>query len=67
MSKYERKIILLTDDEISYILTGLRLLSMKCIKDNDGDLSLCVDNLSTKIDNCYEMGVISNEKIKYGE
>lgn len=62
---YERRIHLLSDEEISLILTGLRLLSSKCISDNDKDMMLISDNLYKKIDNSYEIGVISNEKNEY--
>lgn len=62
---YERRIHLLSDEEISLILTGLRLLSSKCISDNDKDMMLISDNLYKKIDNSYELGVISNEKNEY--
>lgn len=59
---YERRIHLLSDEEISMILTGLRMLSSKCIADNDKDTALISDNLYVKIDECYEMGVINDEK-----
>lgn len=65
MKMYERRIHLLSDEEISLILTGLRLLSSKCISDNDKDMMLISDNLYKKIDNSYEIGVISNEKNEY--
>lgn len=65
MKMYERRIHLLSDEEISLILTGLRLLSSKCISDNDKDMMLISDNLYKKIDNSYELGVISNEKNEY--
>lgn len=57
-----RRIYLLTDDEISMILTGLRLLNSKCLTDNDLDTLSLSDNLYNKIDNCFELGVILNEK-----
>lgn len=65
MKMYERRIHLLSDEEIGLILTGLRLLSSKCISDNDKDMMLMSDNLYEKIDNSYELGVINNEKNEY--
>lgn len=62
---YERKITLLNDDEIGYILSGLHLLIQKCVSDNDCDTVKIIDKLYNKIDLSYEMGVIDNEKIKY--
>lgn len=58
----ERRIYLLPDEQISLILTGLRLLSSKCIDDNDMDMMAMSDNLYDKIDKSFEMGVIMNEK-----
>ena len=58
----ERRIYLLSDEHISLILTGLRLLSSKCIEDNDIDMMSMSDNLYDKIDKSFEMGVIMNEK-----
>ena len=61
----ERKIDLLDDDEIGYILSGLHLLTQKCVSDNDKDTIAIIDKLYNKINLSYEMGVINNEKIKY--
>ena len=61
----ERKIDLLSDDEIGYILSGLHLLIQKCVSDNDNDTIVIIDKLYNKINLSYEMGVINNEKIKY--
>ncbi len=58
----ERRIYLLTDEEISYILTGLRLLSSKYIKEETKELSEEVDMLFNRIEESYEVGVIKNEK-----
>lgn len=58
----ERRIYLLSDEQISLILTGLRLLSSKCIEDNDMDMMSISDSLYDKIDKSYELGVIMNEK-----
>lgn len=58
----ERRIYLLSDEEISLILTGLRLLSSKCINDNDMDMMAMSDSVYGKIDKSYELGVIMNEK-----
>lgn len=62
MKMYERVIHLLSDEEISMILTGLRLLSSKSIADNDKDMMLISDKLYERIDESYEVGVILNEK-----
>lgn len=62
----ERRIHILTDEEISYILTGLRLLSNKYVTEDNTDGSIETDRLYNKIDDCFELGVINNEKIKYG-
>lgn len=61
----ERKIELLNDDDIGYILSGLHLLIQKCVSDNDKNTIDIIDKLYNKIDLSYEMGVISNEKIEY--
>lgn len=59
----ERKIHILTDEEISFVLTGLRLLSNKYISEDNTDSMLETDRLYNKIDECHELGVINIEKI----
>ena len=58
----ERRIHILTDEEISYILTGLRLLSTKYMSEDSTDTVIETDRLYNKIDECYELGVINIEK-----
>lgn len=58
----ERRIYLLSDEEISNILSGLHLLSDRLIKSNDADGVLFNNLLYDKVQNCYELGVILNEK-----
>lgn len=61
MSK-DRIIHLLNDEEISYILTGLRLLEQSYLKYDNTDTSL-IQALFDKIDNSLDMGVINDERI----
>lgn len=61
MSK-DRIIHLLNDEEISYILTGLRLLEQSYLKNDNTDTSL-IQALFDKIDNSLDMGVINDERI----
>ena len=56
----ERRIYLLSDEEISNILSGLHLLSDRLIKSNDADGVLFNNLLYDKVQNCYELGVILN-------
>ena len=62
MSK-DRVIHLLTDEEISYILSGLRFLMQQYIKQDSKDDLLFVNQLYEKIDLSTDMGVIGNERI----
>lgn len=62
MSK-DRIIHLLTDEEISLILTGLRFLSKEYKeKEYDRD-SEFTDSLYSRIDKSQDVGVIRNERI----
>lgn len=61
MSK-DRIIHLLNDEEISYILTGLRLLEQSYLKYDNTDTSF-IQALFDKIDNSLDMGVINDERI----
>lgn len=59
----ERKVHLLNDEDISFVLTGLRLVSSKYISDNDEDSMSMVENLYNRISESYEVGLIFKEKI----
>lgn len=59
----ERRIHILTDEEISYILTGLRLLCNKYLSEDNNDSMIETDRLYNRINECYELGVINDEKI----
>lgn len=59
----ERKIHLLNDEAVSYILTGLRLLSNKYMSEDNTDAMIETDRLFSQIEECHEMGVINIEKI----
>lgn len=59
----DRVIHLLSDEEISYILSGLRLLGKEYLEqDNDEDMSL-VNQLYDKVYIAEDMGVIGHERI----
>lgn len=58
MSK-DKVIHLLEDEQISLLLTGLRLVS---IKEPDVNIDL-IDDLYELIESCEDMGVINDEKI----
>lgn len=58
----ERRIYLLKDEEIALLLTGLRLLDSKSLADDDLITSQNSNELFHKIENCYELGVINDEK-----
>lgn len=62
MSK-DRIIHLLSDEEISYILTGLRVLGQQYIKQECNDDVSFVNVLYDKIDKSIDVGVIGNERI----
>ena len=58
-----RVIHLLSDDDISYLLTGLRFLGQKYIEQGSDEDSALVHLLYDKIDACSDVGVIGNERI----
>ena len=58
-----RVIHLLSDEDISYILTGLKFLGNEYIEQDSLDDMHFVDILYDKIDNCSDIGVISNERV----
>lgn len=62
MSK-DRIIRVLTDDEVSALLTGLRILSGKYVSEGDDVNVKFVNNLYDDIDNSSDVGVISYERI----
>lgn len=62
MSK-DRIIHLLSDEEISYILSGLRFLVQQYIKQDCNDDVLFVQQLYDKIDISSDVGVIGNERM----
>lgn len=59
MSK-DRIIHLLSDEEISYILTGLKILSQKYIEHNCEDDVFFVNQLYDKVVKSLDIGVIEN-------
>lgn len=62
MSK-DRVIHLLSDEEISYILTGLRLAGQQYIKQDCNEDANIVSALYNKIDTSLDVGVIGNERM----
>lgn len=62
MSK-DRIIHLLSDEEISYILTGLRVLVPKFLEHDCEDDVFLVKQLYDKVDKSLDVGVIVNERI----
>ncbi len=58
-----RVIHLLSDEDISYILTGLRVLGNKYMEQDSTEDVTLVNILFNKIDGCSDIGVISNERI----
>lgn len=58
-----RVIHLLSDEDISYLLTGLRLLGQKYVEQDSVEDSALVTLLYDKIDSCSDVGVITNERI----
>lgn len=62
MSK-DRIIHLLSDEDVSYLLTGLRFLEQDYIKREDKDGVLFVCSLYERIDKCEDVGVITSERI----
>ena len=62
MSK-DRVIHLLTDEDVSYIMTGLRLAIRKYMDMGCDDDVLFIRQLYDKIEFCEDIGVINDEKI----
>lgn len=62
MSK-DRVIHLLSDEEISLILTSLRFSEQKYIKQDDFENLTYIRNLYDKIDISEDVGVIGSERI----
>ena len=62
MSK-DRVIHLLSDEDVSYLLTGLRFLEQDYIKRGDKDGVLFVGSLYDRIDKSQDVGVITDERI----
>lgn len=58
-----RVIHLLSDEDISYLLTGLRVLGQKYVEQDCIEDSSFVSMLYDKIENCSDIGVIGNERI----
>lgn len=58
-----RVIHLLSDEDISYLLTGLRVLGQKYVEQDCIEDSSFVGMLYDKIENCSDIGVIGNERI----
>jgi len=62
MSK-DRIIHLLSDEEISYILSGLMFLGRKYLEQDCKEDNFLVQQLYDKIDMSSDVGVISNERM----
>ena len=58
-----RVIHLLSDEDISYILTGLRVLGNKYMEQDSTEDVTLLNILFNKIDGCSDIGVISSERI----
>jgi len=59
----DRIIHLLSDEEIGYLLTGLRFLEQDYLKREDEDGVFFVSSLYDKIENSEDVGVITSERI----
>ena len=59
----DRVIHLLSDEEISYILTGLNLVGRKYVEQGFEEDANSVNSLYSKVDKCLDMGVIDNDRI----
>ena len=62
MSK-DRIIHLLSDEEIGYILTGLRILGQRYTEQSCEDDVFFVNQLYDKVEKSLDVGVIGNERI----
>lgn len=58
-----RVIHLLSDEDISYLLTGLRVLGHKYVEQGCNEDNALVSMLYDKIENCSDVGVIGHERI----
>ena len=59
----DRIIHLLSDEEIGYLLIGLRFLEQDYLKREDEDGVFFVSSLYDKIENSEDVGVITSERI----
>lgn len=62
MSK-DRIIHLLSDEEIGYILTGLRVLGQRYAEQSCEDDVFFVNQLYDKVEKSLDVGVIGNERM----
>lgn len=58
----DRIICLLSDEEISYILTSLTTLKIKYVSEDNNEEVELLQELYNKIDECDDMGVIKDEE-----
>lgn len=58
-----RVIHLLSDEDISLVLTGLTLLERKYMEQDDNSSVLFTQQLYEKFDSCEDVGVINHERI----
>lgn len=58
-----RVIHLLSDEDISLILTGLKLLERRYVEQSDDSSVLFTQQLYDKFENCEDVGVINHERI----
>ena len=58
-----RVIHLLSDEDISLILTGLRILEKEYVSQNDETSFLFTQQLYDKFEKCEDVGVINHERI----
>lgn len=58
-----RVIHLLSDEDVSLVLTGLRLLERRYVEQDDETGVSFVESLYDKFDNSEDVGVISHERI----
>lgn len=58
-----RVIDLLSDEDISLILTGLKLLERRYIEQNDDNGVLFTQQLYDRFNECEDVGVINHERI----
>lgn len=58
-----RVIHLLSDEDISLILTGLKLLERRYVEQSDDSSVLFTQQLYDKFEQCEDVGVINHERI----